>query len=88
MKDAIQSASSIQQKQILALKGSIQRLWRMRVKMLRLPAEWLSIDQVVARTDDLALHGLTVWVSGGKLGTNYKSVLIIHRKQSHQYFSQ
>lgn len=58
------------------------------MKMLRLPAEWLSIDQVGARTDDLALCVLTVWVSGGKLGTNYKSVLIIHRKQSHQYFSQ
>lgn len=56
--------------------------------MLRLPAEWLSIDQVVARTDDLALCVSTVWVSGGKLATNYKSVLIIHRKQSHQYFSQ
>lgn len=55
--------------------------------MLRLPAEWLSIDQLVARTDDSALYVSTVWVSGGKLGTNYKPALIIHRKQSHQYFS-
>lgn len=38
--------------------------------MLRLPAEWLSIDQVGVRTDDLALCVLTVWVSGGELGTN------------------
>lgn len=88
MKEAIQSSSSIRQKQILALKYSIQRLWRTGVKTLRLPLEWLRIDQVVARTDDLALRVLTVWVSGGKLGTNYKSVLIIHRKQSHQYFSR
>lgn len=58
------------------------------MKMLRLPAEWLSIDQSVARTDDLALCVLTLWVSGGKLGTNYKSALILHRKQSHQYFSK
>lgn len=52
--------------------------------MLRLPAEWLSIDQLVARTDDLALHGSTVWAGGGKPATNYKSALIIHGKQSHQ----
>lgn len=56
--------------------------------MLRLPAEWLSIDQVVARTDDSALCVLTVWVSGGKRSTNYKSAVIIDRKQCHRYFSQ
>lgn len=36
----------------------------------------------------IGLSVSTVWVSGGKLSTNYKSALIIHRKQSRQYPGQ